>query len=49
MVESTIRSLCSSLHLVTPAAGKRAAQVEAFMDCAHALLLRQPGTQLEPR
>lgn len=37
------------LHLVTPTARKRAARVQAFMDWAHALLLRRLGSQLEVR
>jgi LysR family transcriptional regulator for bpeEF and oprC len=37
------------LHLVTPTARKRAARVQAFMDWAHALLLRRLGSQLETR
>jgi LysR family transcriptional regulator for bpeEF and oprC len=37
------------LHLVTPTARKRAARVQAFMDWAHALLLRRLGPQLEIR
>jgi len=37
------------LHLVTPTTRKRAARVQAFMDWAHALLLRRMGTQLEGR
>lgn len=35
------------LHLVTPTNRKRAARVQAFMDWAHALLLRRMGTLLE--
>jgi LysR family transcriptional regulator for bpeEF and oprC len=35
------------LHLVTPTARKRAARVQAFMDWAHALLLRRLGPQLQ--
>ncbi len=35
------------LQLVTPGARKRAARVQAFMDWAHALLLRRLGPQLE--
>ncbi len=37
------------LHLVTPTTRKRAARVQAFMDWAHALLLRRLGPQLETR
>ena len=37
------------LHLVTPTARKRAARVQAFMDWAHALLVRRLGPQLETR
>lgn len=37
------------LHLVTPTTRKRAARVQAFMDWAHALLLRRMGTQLDVR
>ncbi|HMO48384.1 MAG TPA: LysR substrate-binding domain-containing protein [Rubrivivax sp.] len=37
------------LHLLTPTARKRAARVQAFMDWAHALLLRRLGAQLEGR
>jgi LysR family transcriptional regulator, regulator for bpeEF and oprC len=37
------------LHLVTPTARKRAARVQAFMDWAHALLVRRLGSQLETR
>lgn len=37
------------LHLVTPTARKRAARVQAFMDWAHALLIRRLGPQLETR
>jgi LysR family transcriptional regulator for bpeEF and oprC len=37
------------LHLVTPTTRKRAARVQAFMDWAHALLLRRLGAQLEVR
>jgi LysR family transcriptional regulator, regulator for bpeEF and oprC len=37
------------LHLVTPTTRKRAARVQAFMDWAHALLLRRLGAQLEAR
>lgn len=37
------------LHLVTPTTRKRAARVQAFMDWAHALLLRRMGTHLEVR
>ena len=35
------------LQLVTPTTRKRAARVQAFMDWAHALLLRRMGTQLD--
>ncbi len=35
------------LHLVTPTTRKRAARVQAFMDWAHALLLRRMGAHLE--
>ena len=35
------------LHLVTPTTRKRAARVQAFMDWAHALLLRRLGSQLD--
>lgn len=35
------------LHLVTPTTRKRAARVQAFMDWAHALLLRRLGPQLD--
>jgi len=35
------------LHLVTPTARKRAARVQAFMDWAHALLLRRLGPHLQ--
>ena len=37
------------LHLVTPTTRKRAARVQAFMDWAHALLVRRLGAQLEVR
>jgi len=37
------------LHLVTPTTRKRAARVQAFMDWAHALLLRRLGPQLDGR
>jgi LysR family transcriptional regulator, regulator for bpeEF and oprC len=37
------------LHLVTPTIRKRAARVQAFMDWAHALLLRRLGSQLDAR
>ncbi len=37
------------LHLVTPTTRRRAARVQAFMDWAHALLLRRLGPQLEVR
>ncbi len=37
------------LHLVTPTMRKRAARVQAFMDWAHALLLRRLGPQLDTR
>lgn len=37
------------LHLVTPTLRKRAARVQAFMDWAHALLLRRLGSQLDVR
>jgi len=37
------------LHLVTPTARKRTARVQAFMDWAHALLLRRLGPQLQTR
>jgi LysR family transcriptional regulator for bpeEF and oprC len=37
------------LHLVTPTLRKRAARVQAFMDWAHALLLRRLGPQLDAR
>ena len=37
------------LHLVTPTIRKRAAPVQAFMDWAHALLLRRLGPQLDAR
>ena len=37
------------LHLVTPTTRKRAARVQAFMDWAHALLLRRLGSQLDTR
>ncbi len=37
------------LHLVTPTTRMRAARVKAFMDWAHALLLRRLGTQLAVR
>ena len=37
------------LHLVTPTARKRAARVQAFMDWAHALLVRRLDPQLETR
>lgn len=36
-------------HRVTPTARKRAARVQAFMDWAHALLLRRMGAQREVR
>ena len=35
------------LHLVTPTTRKRAARVQAFIDWAHALLLRRLGSQLD--
>ena len=35
------------LHLVTPTARKRAARVQAFMDWAHALLLKRLGAHLD--
>lgn len=35
------------LHLVTPTTRKRAARVQAFMEWAHALLIRRLGPQLE--
>jgi LysR family transcriptional regulator, regulator for bpeEF and oprC len=35
------------LHLVTPTTRKRTARVQAFMDWAHALLLRRLGQQLD--
>lgn len=35
------------LQLVTPTTRKRAARVQAFMDWAHALLLRRMRTQLD--
>lgn len=34
------------LHLVTPTTRRRAARVQAFMDWAHALLLRRAGAQM---
>jgi len=37
------------LHLVTPTTRKRAARVQAFMDWAHALLLRRLGPQIDAR
>jgi LysR family transcriptional regulator for bpeEF and oprC len=37
------------LHLVTPTTRKRATRVQAFMDWAHALLLRRLGPQLDGR
>ena len=37
------------LQLVTPTSRKRAARVQAFMDWAHALLMRRMGTHLEVR
>lgn len=37
------------LHLVTPTTRKRAARVQAFMDWAHAMLLRRLGAQLDAR
>ena len=37
------------LHLVTPTSRKRAARVQAFIDWAHALLLRRLGPQIETR
>ena len=37
------------LHLVTPTTRKRTARVQAFMDWAHALLLRRLGAHLEVR
>jgi LysR family transcriptional regulator for bpeEF and oprC len=37
------------LNLVTPTTRKRAARVQAFMDWAHALLLRRMGTQMHVR
>ena len=37
------------LHLVTPTTRKRAARVQAFMDWAHALLLRRLGPHLDTR
>lgn len=37
------------LHLVTPTTRKRAARVQAFMDWAHALLLRRVGAHLDAR
>ena len=37
------------LHLVTPTLRKRTARVQAFMDWAHALLLRRLGPQLDAR
>ena len=37
------------LHLVTPTSRRRAARVQAFMDWAHALLLRRLGPQLDTR
>ncbi|MEP6875785.1 MAG: LysR substrate-binding domain-containing protein [Burkholderiales bacterium] len=35
------------LHLVTPTARRRTARVQAFMDWAHALLVRRLGSQLQ--
>jgi LysR family transcriptional regulator for bpeEF and oprC len=42
---------CPSLpmHLLTPTSRKRAARVQAFIDWAHALLMRRLGAHLEPR
>jgi LysR family transcriptional regulator for bpeEF and oprC len=40
-------ALVLPLHLVTPTKRKRAARVQAFMDWAHALLLRRLGLQLD--
>lgn len=37
------------LHLVTPTTRQRTARVQAFMDWAHALLLRRLGSHLEGR
>lgn len=37
------------LHLVTPTTRRRAARVQAFIDWAHALLLRRMGTHLAAR
>lgn len=37
------------LHLVTPTTRKRTARVQAFMDWAHALLLRRLGSNFEAR
>jgi len=37
------------LHLVTPTARKRTARVQAFMDWAHALLVRRLGSHLDLR
>ncbi len=37
------------LHLVTPTIRKRTARVQAFMDWAHALLLRRLGPCLDRR
>ena len=37
------------LHLVTPTTRKRTARVQAFMDWAHALLLRRLGAHFETR
>jgi LysR family transcriptional regulator for bpeEF and oprC len=37
------------LHFLTPTTRKRAARVQAFMDWAHALLLRRLGPQLQTR
>jgi len=34
---------------MTPTLGKRTARVQAFMDWAHALLLRRLGPQLDAR
>lgn len=37
------------LHLVAPTTRRRAARIQAFMDWAHALLLRRLGPQLDTR
>ncbi|MCC7458161.1 MAG: hypothetical protein IT390_14395 [Nitrospira sp.] len=50
LAEKTVYAMAAAgVHLVTPTTRKRAARVQAFMDWAHALLLRRVGAQMDLR